>query len=212
MENSDVLISIQPIKAVVTKDTPLPPSRVKSITRSDLMEYKSELHTWNHNLPEISINGHKKREKIKFDKGLSIIQTCIKTRYTIMANCLLHIMTFRLVTHSDCLHLSNTQLKARQKTKLLKLHNGLWCWVCAPYKYVPLSHLGNIVLTNEIATFHNGGISSSKCATLIISVFFLLQKIMKNVLLSISFQMILLLFIYSICSRKEATFASQNDL
>ena len=121
-------------------------------------------------------------------------------------------MTFRLVAHSDCLHLSNTQLRARQKTELLKLHNGLWCWVCAPYGYVPLSHLGNIVLTNETATFHNGGISSSKCATLIISVFFLLQNIMKNVLLSISFQMILLLFIYSICSRKEATFASQNDL
>ena len=91
-------------------------------------------------------------------------------------------MAFRLVTHSDCLHLSNTQLRARQKTELLKLHNGLWCRVCAPYGYVPLSHLGNIVLTNEIATFHNGGISSSKCATLIISVFFLLQKIMKNVL------------------------------
>ena len=53
----------QPIKAVVTKDTPLLPSRVKSITRSDLMEYKSELHTRNHNLPEISINGHKKGEK-----------------------------------------------------------------------------------------------------------------------------------------------------
>ena len=91
-------------------------------------------------------------------------------------------MTFRLVTHSDCLHLSNTQLRARQKTELLKLHNGLWCRVCAPYGYVPLSHLGNIVLTNEIATFHNGGISSSKCATLIISVFHLLQKILKNVL------------------------------
>ena len=40
-----VALSIQPIKAVVTKDTPLPPSRVKIITRSDLMEYKSELHT-----------------------------------------------------------------------------------------------------------------------------------------------------------------------
>ena len=98
-------------------------------------------------------------------------------------------MKFRLVTHSGCLHLSNTQLRARQKTELLKLHNGLWCWVCTPYGYVrtpygyvPLSHLGNIVLTNEIATFHNGGIRSSKCATLIISVFFLLQKIMKNVL------------------------------
>ena len=91
-------------------------------------------------------------------------------------------MTFRLVTHSGCLHLSNTQLRARQKTELLKLHNGLWCKVCAPYGYVPLSHLGNIILTNEIATFHNDGISSSKCATLIISVFFLLQKIMKNVL------------------------------
>ena len=32
-------------QSLVTKDTPLPPSRVKSITRSDLMEYKSELHT-----------------------------------------------------------------------------------------------------------------------------------------------------------------------
>ena len=149
-------------------------------------------------------------KKINFDKGLSISQTCIKIRYTYMANCLLHIMTFRLVTHSGCLHLSNTQLRARQKTELLKLHNGLWCRLCAPYGYVPLSHLGNTVLTNEIATFHNGGISSSKYAMLIISVFFLLQKIMKNVLLSISFQIILLLFIYSICSRIEATFASQN--
>ena len=124
-------------------------------------------------------------KKIKFYKGLtglSISQTCIKTRYTTMANYLLHIMTFRLVTHSGCLHLSNIQLRARQKTELLKLHNGLWCKVCAPYGYVPLSHLGNIALTNEIATFHNGGISSSKCVTLIISVFFLLQKIMKNVL------------------------------
>ena len=54
--------------------------------------------------------------------------------------------------------------------------------VCAPYGYVPLSHLGNIVLTNEIATFQNGGISSSKCATLIISVFFFTSKDMKNVL------------------------------
>ena len=151
-------------------------------------------------------------KKIKFDKGLSNSQTCIKTRYTIMANCLLHIMTFRPVTHSGFLHLSNTQLRSRQKTELLKLHNGLWCRVCAPYGYVPLNYLGNILLTNEIATFHNGGISSSKYATLIISVFFLLQKIMKNVLSSISFQIILLLFIYSICSRKEATFASQNDL
>ena len=65
---------------------------------------------------------------------------------------------------------------------------------------------------NEIATFHNGGTSSSKYATLIISVFFLLQKIMKTVLLSISFQIILLLFIFSICSQKEATFASQYDI
>ena len=80
-------------------------------------------------------------------------------------------MTFRLVTHSGCLHLSNTQLRARQKTKLLKLHKGLWCRVCAPYGYVPLSHLGNIVLSNEIPTFHNGGISSSKCVTLIISIY-----------------------------------------
>ena len=92
-------------------------------------------------------------------------------------------MTFRLVTHSGCLHLSNTQLRARQKTELLKLHNGLWCRVCAPYGYVP---------TNEIATFLNGGISSSKCATLIISVFFLLQKIMK---MFYRFQITLLLFI-----------------
>ena len=148
-------------------------------------------------------------KKIKFDKRLSISQTCIKTRYTNLSNCLLHIMTFWLVTHSGRLHLSNTQLRARQKkTELLKLQKGLWCQVCAPYGYVLLSHLGNIVLTNEIVTFHNGGISSSKCATLIISVFFLLQKIMINVLLSISFQISLLLFIYSICFRKEAAFAS----
>ena len=132
------------------------------------------------------------REKIKFDKGLSISQTCIKTRYTNMSNCLLHNLTFRLVTHSGCLHLS----KPDKKTEPLKLHNGLWCRGCAPYGYVPLSHQGNIVLTNKIATFHNGGISSSKCATLIISVFFLLHKIMKKVLLSLSFQIILFLFIY----------------
>ena len=146
-------------------------------------------------------------------KKSSLTKVCLLAKPVLKPdNCLLHIMTFRLFTQSGCLHLSNTQLRASQKTELLKLHNGLWCRLCAPCGYVPLSHLGNIVLTNEIATFHNGGISFSKCATLIISVFFLLQKIMKNVLLSISFQIILLLFIYSICSRKEATFASQNDL
>ena len=115
-------------------------------------------------------------------KGLSISQTCIKTRYTNLSNCLLHNVTFRLVTHSGCLHLSNTPLRVRRKTEPLKLHNGLWCRVCAPYGYVLLSHLGNIVLTNEIATFHNGGISSTKCATLVISVFLLRQKRMKTVL------------------------------
>ena len=84
-------------------------------------------------------------------------QTCIKTLYTNLSNCLLHNLTFRLVTHSG----SNTPLRARQKTEPFKLHNGHWCRMCAPYGYVPLSHVGNIVLTNEIATFHNGGISSS---------------------------------------------------
>ena len=102
-------------KPLLQIDTPLHPSRVKSITRSDVMEYKSELRTRNHNLPKISLNGHKKHKKIKFDKGLSISQTCIKTRYTTLANYILHIMTFRLVIHSGCLHISNTQLRARQK-------------------------------------------------------------------------------------------------
>ena len=70
---------------------------------------------------EISINGHKRREKIKFDKGLSIRQTCIKTRYTNLSNCLLRNLTFRLVTHSGCLHLSNTPLRARQKNRTIKI-------------------------------------------------------------------------------------------
>ena len=72
---------------------------------------------------EISINGHNRREKIKFDKGLSVRQTCIKTRYTNLSNCLLRNLTFRLVTHSGCLHLSNTPLRARQKPEPLELHN-----------------------------------------------------------------------------------------
>ena len=50
-------------KPLLQIDTPLHLSRVKSITRWDVMEYKSELHTGNHNLPEISINGHKRCEK-----------------------------------------------------------------------------------------------------------------------------------------------------
>ena len=59
-------------KPLLQIDTPVHPSRVKSITRSDVMEYKSELHTGNHNLPEISINEYKRREKkIKFYKGLT---------------------------------------------------------------------------------------------------------------------------------------------
>ena len=144
-------------KPLLQIDTPMHPSRVKSIVLLEVMEYKSELHTWNHNLPEISINGLKRREKFKFDKGLFF-----KTRYTNLSNCSLHNFTFRFVfTHSGCLHLSNTPLWVRQKNRAVKLHNGLWCRVCAPYGYVSLSHLGNIVLTNEIATFHNGGISSS---------------------------------------------------
>ena len=107
--------------------------------------------------------------------------------------------TFRLFTPFEYTTESQT------KTELLKLHNGLWCRVCAPYEYVPFSHLGNIVLTNEIATFHNGGTSSSKCATLIISVFFLLQKKMKNVL---SIPNNSAFIFYSICSREETTFTS----
>ena len=72
---------------------------------------------------EISINGQKRREKIKFANFFSIRQTCIKTRYTNLSNCLLRNLTFRVVTHSGCLHLSNTPLRARQKTEPLKLHN-----------------------------------------------------------------------------------------
>ena len=59
--------------------------------------------------------------KKKFDKGLSISQTCIKTRYTNLSNCLLHNLTFRLVTHSGCLHLSNTPLRARRKNRAIKI-------------------------------------------------------------------------------------------
>ena len=84
--------------------------------------------------------------------------------------------TFRLFTPFEYTTESQT------KNKAVKITQRTLCRVCAPYGYVPLSHLGNIVPSNEIVTFHNGGISSSKCVTLIISVFFLLQKIMKTVL------------------------------
>ena len=155
---------------------------------------------------------------IKRVKKSSLTKVCLLAKPVLKPDIQLWQTVYCILWHSDLLHIPAVYTfrihnwEPDKKTELLKLHSGLWCRLCAPYGYVPLSHLGNIVLTNEIVTFHNGGISSTKCATLIISVFFLLQKIMKNVLLSISFQIILLLFIYSMCSRKEATFTSQNDL
>ena len=62
-------------KPLLQIDTPLHPSRVNSITRSEAMEYKSELHTGNLNLPEISINGHKRREKKS-----SLTKVCLKAK------------------------------------------------------------------------------------------------------------------------------------
>ena len=135
----------------------------------------------NHNLPEISINWHKRREKksslTKVWQVRLLAKPVLKTDIQICQT------VYCILRHSGCLHLSNTPLRARWKAEPLKLHNGLWCRVYAPYGYVPLSHLGNIVLTNEIHVARVVLVPQTECATLVISVFFLLQKRMKNVLL-----------------------------
>ena len=115
-------------KPLLQIDTPLHPSRVKSFTRSDVMEYKSELHTWNHNLPKISINWHKRSEKksslTKVWQVRLLAKPVLKTDIQICQT------VYCILWHAGCLHLSNTPLTARWKTEPLKLHSGLWCRVC----------------------------------------------------------------------------------
>ena len=73
-----------------------------------------------------------------------------------MSNCLLHIMTVRLLTAFEY----TTESKIKSTAVRISQRNlvpGV-CQVCAPYGNVSLSHLRNIVMINAIATFHNGGI------------------------------------------------------